>query len=77
MGIDLLTAIRRSPRAMRTPADFLCNDYSRRAYALDDLGRHTEAARDWRNALELSDPTMAPKYRLGEAVSLARGRRAA
>jgi hypothetical protein len=51
---------------------YLCNDYSRRAYALGDLRRHAEAAKDWHQALELSDPPMAPKYRLGEAVSLAR-----
>jgi len=71
-GIDLLTAIRSKSPGDAHARDFLCNAYCWRAYALDDLGRHTEAARDWRNARELSDPTVAPKYRLGEAVSLAR-----
>ena len=55
------------------PADICATITARRAYALGDLGRHAEAAKDWRSALELSDPPMAPKYRLGEAVSLARG----
>ena len=62
----------RSPQAMRSPADILCNGYCRRAYALGDLGHHAEAAKDWRRALELSDPPMSPKFRLGEAISLAR-----
>ena len=51
---------------------YLCNNYSWRAYSLDDLGRHAEAAQDWRSALEFSPPSRAPKYLLGEAVSLAR-----
>jgi tetratricopeptide (TPR) repeat protein len=67
----LFEILNKSPGDAKTRG-FLCNDYSRRAYALGDLRRHTEAAKDWHKALELSDPPMAPKYRLGEAVSLAR-----
>ncbi len=72
-GIDLLVEIQRKSPGDAHARAFLCNDYCWRAYAFDDLGRHAEAARDWHNALELSTPATAPKYRLGEAVSLARG----
>jgi tetratricopeptide (TPR) repeat protein len=74
-AIDLLAGARKKSPGDAGSRRYLCNDYSRRAYALDELGRHAEAARDWRRALELSDPPMAPKYRLGEAVSLAGGDR--
>ena len=72
-GVKLLSEILKKSPGDETARRFLRNDYSYRAYAFDDLRRHAEAARDWHSALELSDPPMAPKYRLGEAVSRARG----
>ena len=72
-GIDLLRAVLNKSPTDVVARRYLSNDYCWRAYALDDLGRHAEAAKDWRNALELSNLATAQKFRLGEAVSLARG----
>ena len=71
-GIALLKEILKKYPQTAVAPQYLRNDYAWRAYALDDLGRHAEAAKDWHSALELSGPSMAPKFRLGEAVSLAR-----
>jgi tetratricopeptide (TPR) repeat protein len=72
-AIDLLLEILKKSPADATAREYLCNNYSWRAYSLDDLKRHAEAAREWHRALEFADPPHAPKFRLGEAVSVARG----
>ncbi len=72
-GIDLLSNVLKKFPSEVVGRRYLSNDFCWRAYALDDLGRHAEAVKDWHSALELSDPATAPKFRLGEAVSLARG----
>ena len=48
----LEAVLAREPRLVQA-REFLCNSHSGRAHALDDLGRHAEAIRDWERALEL------------------------
>ena len=43
---------------------FLRNSHWTRAMALDDLGRHVEATRDWERALEFDDGSMRATFRL-------------
>jgi serine/threonine protein kinase/Flp pilus assembly protein TadD len=44
--------------------EFLRNSHWSRALALDDLGRRTEATRDWERALELDDGANGATFRL-------------
>jgi tetratricopeptide (TPR) repeat protein len=64
--------VQQEPR-LATERLFLGNAHYGRAQALDRLGRHPEAVKDWDRALELND-TLAkePSVRRGRAQSLAR-----
>jgi serine/threonine-protein kinase len=52
--------------------EFLRNSHYSRAMALDVLGRHADAAKDWTRVTKLSEPVQQSEYEMRHADSLAR-----
>jgi serine/threonine-protein kinase len=71
-GIDTLQAALAADPHHATTRLYLRMAYRSRAIALTQLGRYTEAARDWGRAIELDEGPDRPLCLLQRAISLAR-----
>jgi tetratricopeptide (TPR) repeat protein len=71
-AIPLLERVLTQETGQANAREFLRNALWGRAQALGKLGRHAEAARDWKRAVELDDGSNRTLFRMKQSAALAR-----